>query len=885
MTNTPLKIISWNANSIKNKINELTALINKLNIDIILLCETKLTPKLQLKIRNYHTYRTDNLLQSGNHASGGTAVLVHRRLVHRQITLNTSISSTTIEIASGNNTIHISAIYKAPNKQLKISDLNILTQSCDWFIVAGDFNAKHPYWNSRCVNAAGSVLYNHASHTDYSIIAPDTPTHFPNNPHHRPDVLDIALAKLPSQSIQISNLSELSSDHNPIHLHISDSPITVSPLPRTFIINWKKFENKIAQYFTTANPQVTNTQEIDAAIAHLTNSIKETIRNSSTQNSRKSTQNKLPLEITNEIKTKNILLRNWQLTRDPSVKRQLNSKIKFIRNILSTHRQDEWDKFLDCLDPNSIFKLNKSLLKTYPANHPLSGPTGLIYNAIDKAELLADTFNEQFSDNDGPHLPEVSESIRTINSTPALNKAFTTPAEIQQIIKRLPKRKAPGEDLITNAALKHLPQKVIIYLTGLINGCLRINYFPEAWKKAIIVTIPKPGKDHNKPDNYRPISLLSSLSKILERVILIKINVAIGPKIRSEQYAFRPQHSTTQQLVKFYDQICTNENNREKTASVFLDIEKAFDRVWREGLLHKLLRIGTPFHLIKIIQSFLQNRLFKIRHDKVLSSSRMSNAGVPQGSCLSPILYNVYTNDIPINNNASLALYADDTLLYTKNRNIHRAISQLQNQINQALVWFCTWRLRINALKTVAVAFSTQTTTNLSRLRINNIDIPWSNNVKYLGVTLDSRLKFVTHVKEIKKKATRIRGMLYPIIGRKSPIPTKTKINIYCMYVRSVLTYAGPAWAPAISKSNWKSLEAVQNIALRTILATPLYVNNKTLLDTSRLPSIQNFILNCTKTLFHTNEISSFRHIRELGRTISDAPSIRRRPINWITDN
>ena len=196
------------------------------------------------------------------------------------------------------------------------------------------------------------------------------------------------------------------------------------------------------------------------------------------------------------------------------MKRQLNSKIKFIRNILSTHRQDEWDKFLDCLDPNSIFKLNKSLLKTYPANHPLSGPTGLIYNAIDKAELLADTFNEQFSDNDGPHLPEVSESIRTINSTPALNKAFTTPAEIQQIIKRLPKRKAPGEDLITNAALKHLPQKVIIYLTGLINGCLRINYFPDAWKKAIIVTIPKPGKDQNIPDNYRPISLLSSLSKI-----------------------------------------------------------------------------------------------------------------------------------------------------------------------------------------------------------------------------------------------------------------------------------------------------------------------------------------------------------------------------------
>lgn len=198
---TPLKILHWNANGIFQKQQELLALITKLNIDIVLLSETKIKPTLLIKFPNYHIYRTDNTPVRGSTANGGTAVLVHRRIVHRHIQLMTTLSSTTIEISCGNNLIRVSAVYKPPRPQMVNQDLDILTKHCDWFIVAGNLNAKHPAWNSQRTNLAGTILNRHMTQSDYTVIAPDSPTHFPGSPLHRPDVLDMALTKLPNKSL------------------------------------------------------------------------------------------------------------------------------------------------------------------------------------------------------------------------------------------------------------------------------------------------------------------------------------------------------------------------------------------------------------------------------------------------------------------------------------------------------------------------------------------------------------------------------------------------------------------------------------------------------------------------------------------------------------
>jgi hypothetical protein len=633
----PLKILHWNCNGITSKTNELHALLFKFKIDIVLLGETKLNPNNKLKIPNYFTYRTDNAARPRLPSHGGTAVLVHRRVVHRQVYINTSINSTSIEISLGNEYVRISSVYKPPGQPLVIDDIQALSNGCDWYVIAGDLNAKHPLWHSRHANTAGIILYQHVQQNDYSIVAPVTPTFYPNNHNHRPDVLDIALVKLPQLLTEVYNLNDLSSDHNPILLHISDSPVKTFPPASTLKVNWIKVRLELEQKFKNLNLKMNTTHSIDEAISLFTSKIQSAVQNNTFLNQSKNPF-KLPPEIAQEISAKNRLRHNWQRTHDPAIKRQLNHKIAFIRLVLRTHKQDEWDKFMTTLDTNdnSIFKLNKKLLNKAPASHPLSGPTGLIYSAADKAELFADIFQTQFSPNPGPDLPEVNTNIQTIRHTPILNSLFISPGTLAQYIKRLPNRKAPGQDTISNAALKNIPPKGIVMLTNIFNGCLRLGYFPSAWKTGIIITIPKAGKDHNLPVNHRPITLLSSVSKLLERVVLKFLLDAVGRKIRHEQFAFRSNHSTSLQLVNVIDHLCLKANNKEKTAAVFLDVEKAFDRVWHDGLLHKLHVLGTPIQITKMVDSFLGNRFFTVRNDNCFSSTRPILAGVPQGSCLSP---------------------------------------------------------------------------------------------------------------------------------------------------------------------------------------------------------------------------------------------------------
>ncbi|CAI6365298.1 unnamed protein product [Macrosiphum euphorbiae] len=288
---------------------------------------------------------------------------------------------------------------KRPQSPLAISDLNLLTSSCDWFIIAGDLNAKHPLWNTNSVNPAGRVLYRYAQNSDYVVTAPSSPTHFPNNPVHRPHILDVALHKLPLHFVEVFNLNELFSDHNPILLIISDSPVTAAPPHTSRRINWLKYANLLEKSILNSNVLTDTSEKIDSALQYLSNTIASTVESCSyVPTSRYNHQ--IPNEILVEIASKNRIRREWQQTRDPATKRQLNSKIKFIRTLLQTHRQDEWDKFLNSLDinDNSIFKLNKKLLNKTPATHPLSGPNSLLYSAKDRAELFSVTYEHQFTE-------------------------------------------------------------------------------------------------------------------------------------------------------------------------------------------------------------------------------------------------------------------------------------------------------------------------------------------------------------------------------------------------------------------------------------------------------------------------------------------------------
>lgn len=336
---------------------------------------------------------------------------------------------------------------------------------------------------------------------------------------------------------------------------------------------------------------------------------------------------------------------------------------------------------------------------------------------------------------------------------------------------------------------------MILALNKILNGCIRICYFPNSWKKASYIGILKPGKDPTLPDNYKPIALLSSVSKVLEKIILFDFKNQLANKIIPEQAAFRREHYTTQQLVKLVDHLTSNINSHIYSSSVFLDIEKAFDRVWHEGVLYKMVKMNISPNTVKMVQSFLQNRTFTTKVDGSSSSARKILAGVSQGSCLAPTMYLLFTNDIPTIRQVDVSLFTDDTMFILNNTNPNMAAIRLQKQLDFATDWFVKRRMKINTSKTVAVMFGHSRHNTFNKLSLNGTILLWVTHVKYLGVTLGRTLNFQLHVNNIIQKAIRTRGILYPLLNRRNPITTRTRINLLKMYVLPVLTYAGAALA------------------------------------------------------------------------------------------
>ncbi|GFV96421.1 probable RNA-directed DNA polymerase from transposon X-element [Trichonephila clavipes] len=359
---------------------------------------------------------------------------------------------------------------------------------------------------------------------------------------------------------------------------------------------------------------------------------------------------------------------------------------------------------------------------------------------------------------------------------------LTSPQEIMDIILQLNNKKAPGKDGIKNIALKALPLNAITNITKIFNSCLQQNYFPQEWKQALITVIPKAGKDEKFQDNYRPISLISSLGKIFEKILLKHINsyslCEENNIIPDFQHGFRSQTSTQHQLLRATNLIVNGFNNKTYTVGLFLDVKKSLQQdVARRLNLQNDTLFKFPTYLIKIIHSYLDNRTFNVKLNNVLSSQRPILASTPQGSILSPALYNIYTSDFPTDNNMTVCLFADDAALLCTRNTVQEAINLTQNYIYKLELWLTKWRIAINTDKTHAIVFRKLRSHNSPPpLQIFNSTIEWTFQVKYLGLILNDNFTYKPHFEETTKKFWKKFYSLIDILGRKSKLSLQNRL-------------------------------------------------------------------------------------------------------------
>lgn len=228
-----------------------------------------------------------------------------------------------------------------------------------------------------------------------------------------------------------------------------------------------------------------------------------------------------------------------------------------------------------------------------------------------------------------------------------------------------------------------------------------------------------------------------------------------------------------------------------------------------------------PRSYSELLKSYLHDRKFRARNEDALSSFRKIEAGVPQGSVLGPTLYLLFTADIPMNSEVRLATFADDTAILATGNNTAIATDKLQRSINQIVDWTKRWRIKLNESKSQHINFTLKKETPLS-VTINQQVVPYANTAKYLGMTLDAKLRWKEHIKIKRKQLNKLRSSMEWMIGRKSKLSIHNKLLLYKQILKPVWTYGIQLWGCS-ANSNIKIIQSFQNKVLRDIVNAPWY--------------------------------------------------------------
>lgn len=407
------------------------------------------------------------------------------------------------------------------------------------------------------------------------------------------------------------------------------------------------------------------------------------------------------------------------------------------------------------------------------------------------------------------------------NITQLLSFKIVTDLEIQQIIQRI-KSKAFGSDKL-NITLIHLCCPYIIkFITHIINECILKSYFPRCWKSALVTPMPKVNNP-SEFSQFRSISILPALSKILERVMEEQTRVFINNFniLPLKQSGFRPGFSCATALADITDDIISDRDNNKITALILLDYTKAFDFLNHEILISILHYVGFSQNAVGLISSFLSDRTQRVIINKDISDSLDIHTGVPQGSILGPLLFSIYTSNFhACLKTCRFHLYADDTQLYLSfsPRDFAVAETNINTDLNALFKVSSDHMLKLNPTKSLVLLLGNGAAIdglkNIMHIRIENNDLPFVQKCKSLGIILDSELRFKLHVNYILKKAYSSLKALYPL---RHFLDRDIKKLLCDSLVLSHFNHCDNVYGPCLDAADVHRIQRVQNNCLRLI--------------------------------------------------------------------
>ena len=824
--------IQWNCRGFRNKLEEIQLFIKNHNPIAICLQETLLKDNESLSIKNYTTYNYTPPIANGK-VSGGVCILVRNDIPHSEVQIQTPLQAIAVQIATKKK-ITLCSIYLPPNSDIIDNDLdNLITQLPTPCMLLGDFNAHNKLWGCSHNSSRGNIIEDLIGRHDLCYFNDKSPTHI-HAATQTPSAIDLTFCH-PSLYLDFNwEVGEdlCGSDHYPIFLHhsLADSGAKI-PRWKLHRANWETFQAlcleriHLEDLLTAADP-------VETFSSKLIKIAEECIPKSSAKPKRPY----FPWfnqDCREAIKKRRKALNAFK--KSPTQENLITYKQAYARSRRTIRRakKESWCNYVSKLNTNTSVKQTWNMVRKISGKHA-SSPTKFLNTPAGTASSkkeIADTLGETFAKNSSTdNYTEEFKKFKSAKEKSPINfasqntESYNKPLTVEELEVVLGKSKdsTTGPDEIHYQLLKHLPSSCKGTLIELFNNMWEKGSFPPSWREATVIPIPKQGKDNTIPNNYRPIALTSCLCKTFERIVNDRLVWFLEQNhiISKFQAGFRHGRSTNDQLLRLETSIREAFIKQQHLVAIFFDLEKAYDTAWKYGILKDLHDSGLRGYLPTFISNFLQNRNFRVKFGDTFSEKFPQEMGAPQGSILSPTLFNLKINSIVkcVSSDIECSLYVDDFLITCKSTELHSAEQKLQKCLKKLEVWCNENGFKFSPTKTNCVHFTKKRNAALQpNLCLNGQKIPVVAESKFLGVIFDNKLTFIPHIEYLKAKCQKALNLLRVVANMEWGGDREVLLRLYRSLVRSKLDYGSIVYGAA-RKSYLVKLDPIANQGLRLSL-------------------------------------------------------------------